>query len=236
MKNYLSFGAGVNSVALYLLMQDLGIQFEAVFVDHGGDWPETYEYVEYFVATGRPVTVLTPDYQGCKTLLQFCKKNRMTPNMWQRWCTQHFKVAPVLKYCTGPGFQHIGIAAEEAKRAKISIKNGIENRFLLIENDIDRDGCVDIIKKHGLNVPIKSGCYICPFQRASQWRQLRREHPDLFCIASKIEEQQNEARAEKGKGPHWVRKGGSLSSFINDKQTVLPGLENLEYPPCQCGL
>ena len=79
MKNYLSFGAGVNSVALYLLMQDLGIQFEAVFVDHGGDWPETYEYVEYFVATGRPVTVLTPDYQGCKTLLQFCKKKQNDP-------------------------------------------------------------------------------------------------------------------------------------------------------------
>jgi 3'-phosphoadenosine 5'-phosphosulfate sulfotransferase (PAPS reductase)/FAD synthetase len=27
---------------------DEGIDFEAVFVDHGGDWPETYEYVEMF--------------------------------------------------------------------------------------------------------------------------------------------------------------------------------------------
>lgn len=35
MKNYLSFGGGVNSVALYLLMEDMGIEFEAVFVNHG---------------------------------------------------------------------------------------------------------------------------------------------------------------------------------------------------------
>jgi len=60
MKNYLSMGFGVNSVALYLLMQDLGMEFEAVFVNHGGDWPETYEYADYFIGTGRPVTVLKP--------------------------------------------------------------------------------------------------------------------------------------------------------------------------------
>lgn len=52
MKNYLSFGGGVNSVAMYLIMLDDGMipgdstnGFEAVYVDHGGDWPETLEYV-----------------------------------------------------------------------------------------------------------------------------------------------------------------------------------------------
>ena len=31
MKHYLSFGGGVNSVALYLLMKKLNMDFEAVF-------------------------------------------------------------------------------------------------------------------------------------------------------------------------------------------------------------
>jgi len=48
MKNYLSFGGGVNSVALYLYLLDQKVEFEAVFVDHGTDWPETYDYVEMF--------------------------------------------------------------------------------------------------------------------------------------------------------------------------------------------
>lgn len=37
MKNYLSFGGGVNSTALYLLMQEMEIDFEAVYIDHGAD-------------------------------------------------------------------------------------------------------------------------------------------------------------------------------------------------------
>ena len=56
MRNYLSMGFGVNSVALYLLMQDLEIEFEAIFIDHGGDYLETYEYAKYFISTGRPNT------------------------------------------------------------------------------------------------------------------------------------------------------------------------------------
>jgi 3'-phosphoadenosine 5'-phosphosulfate sulfotransferase (PAPS reductase)/FAD synthetase len=45
-RRYLSFGGGVNSTALLLLMADEGMEFETVFVNHGGDYPETYAYVE----------------------------------------------------------------------------------------------------------------------------------------------------------------------------------------------
>ena len=48
-KNYLSFGGGVNSVALMLWLIEHDIEFEAVFADHGGDYPETYEYVDMLV-------------------------------------------------------------------------------------------------------------------------------------------------------------------------------------------
>lgn len=40
-KRYLSYGGGVNSTALLLLMHDEGLDFEAVFVDHGTDYPQT---------------------------------------------------------------------------------------------------------------------------------------------------------------------------------------------------
>jgi len=41
MRKYLSHGVGVNSTALMLLLEDEGVEFESVFVDHGGDYPET---------------------------------------------------------------------------------------------------------------------------------------------------------------------------------------------------
>ena len=57
MRNYLSFGGGVNSVALYLYLRDMGTEFEAVFVDHGGDYPGTYDYVKMF-SEKYPLTIL----------------------------------------------------------------------------------------------------------------------------------------------------------------------------------
>jgi hypothetical protein len=239
MRNYLSFGGGVNSVALYLLMQDLGVEFEAVFVDHGGDWPETYAYVDYFIATGRPITVLKPDVEGCDTLLAYCDKYKMLPNRMQRWCTDKFKVRVVYRYVETPCFMHLGIDSGETRRATLNSNKGVENRYLLIEHGIDRDGCKKLITGQGLKMPMKSGCYFCPFQRVAQWRSLRKIHPELFCIVQRLEKEGNEKRHGNGLEP-WniLGPGRELAKVIGgrDKQAALPGMEHMEYPPCQCGL
>ena len=46
MRRYLSFGGGVNSTALYILLEQEGMEFEAVFAHHGADWPETYGHIQ----------------------------------------------------------------------------------------------------------------------------------------------------------------------------------------------
>ena len=240
MRNYLSFGGGVNSVALYLLMEGLGLDFEAVFVNHGGDWPETYEYVDYFIATGRPVTVLKPEVKTVEkisfdSIIEYMKFRKITPSRISRMCTDRFKIVPVYKYVAKPCFMHIGYAADEAERATINTKKGVENRYLLIEHEITRLGCVEMIEAAGLKVPMKSGCYICPFQGLLQYKELRAKHPDLFCNALKIEEQQNKRVTKEGRRwkPYYLC-GVPLGKI--DKQLILPTLEKMEYPPCQCGL
>jgi hypothetical protein len=132
---------------------------------------------------------------------------------------------------------HLGIDAGESKRVKLSSKGGYENRYLLIENEVDRAGCVKIIEEHGLRIPMKSGCWFCPFQRRSQWRMLRKSHPSLFCAAQALEKNENECREERGKKPFFtLGEKTPLGKLINDKQAMLPGLQEFEYPPCQCGL
>lgn len=64
LKHFLSFSGEINSVALYLYLTDLGIDFEAIFANHGGDYPHTYDYVSYFNTELKkrgliPVTVLS---------------------------------------------------------------------------------------------------------------------------------------------------------------------------------
>jgi len=259
MKNYLSFGSGVNSVAMYLMLMDQGMVpgdpdkgFEAVFVDHGTDWPETYEYVEMFKKQ-YPLTVLVPKQKGSRpkrchdiifeNLYDYAWALEMTPSRVQRWCTHRFKSLTLNNYHQKPCFVFIGYDYGERHRAKISSKDGNEYRWPLIENEIDRAGCVDIIKNHGLPVPMKSGCYICPFQRVGQLRQLRREHPKLFCKLEQLENRHNYWRVVYGTSETWPWVGDPYYSFGKPVREVAErgkGQSKLwkedEYPPCECML
>ena len=144
---YLSHGGGVNSWALYLYLIEQGevpgVDFEAIFVNHGTDWPETYEYMDMMIAKGYPVTVIRPEHDGCKTVYDFCQKWAIIPNRrpGSRWCTQHFKVLPLITYRQTPCIELIGFDSAEAKRVKGVIeRDGAMPDFPLIAAGIDRGG------------------------------------------------------------------------------------------------
>ena len=159
----------------------------------------------------------------------------MIPSRRQRWCTDKFKVRVINQYIKKPCFSLIGFSVEEAHRAKISTENGVENRFPLLELEINRDECKKNIKDYGLPVPIKSGCWFCPFQRIGQWKKLRREHPDLFCKAQQLEENEIQARKKIGKGPLFLAsKTKQLGEVVNENQSKF--WQKDEYPPCECML
>lgn len=235
MKTYLSYGGGVNSTACIILWAQGYIDCdEIIYVDHGGDWPETRQYVK-MMAQRFPITILIPKVQGFSSLYEYARHYNMIPSRRQRWCTDKFKVRVINDYIERPCFSLIGFSLDEEHRAKISSKNGVENRFPLLELEIDRAGCKQVIKDYGLPVPMKSGCYFCPFQRIKQWKKLRRVHPELFCNAQELEENEIRARKKIGKGPLLLAsKTKRLAEVINEKQRKLWQAD--EYPPCQCML
>jgi len=239
MRNYLSFGGGVNSVALYLHLVNQGVDFEAVFVDHGTDWPETYEYLDMFqdfiAKRGWPsITVLRPFVQTQDNLYDFCWQQKSIPSFMHRWCTDKFKIRCLHKYFKKPGVEMLGIDFGEIKRAKIQCRDGFECRYPLIEAEIDRPACKALIKSYGLNPPMKSGCYICPFQKRSQWIELRRKHPCLFQKAVDLEQRNIDYRLSVGKKPMYLSQSykSPLPEVVNERQNMLWVEE--EYPPCVC--
>ena len=178
---YLSYGAGVLSTALMLLLEDMGFEFETVFVDTGCEHPETYEYLNYLRSLGYEITILKPNVQGFDNLYEYCKHYRAIPGNNIRWCTDKFKIRPLRKYIQTPAVLFIGIAYDEKHRAyNKPIKNGIVNSYPLIDYRITRKQCVEIIRKHGLKVPRKSGCWLCPFARKEEVRQLYLKHRELY--------------------------------------------------------
>jgi hypothetical protein len=237
MKKYLSYGGGVNSVAMMLYLIDHGEKFEAVMSDTGCEYPETYLYLEMFQIWLRfhghkPITVLTPSVEGYNNLFKYCFDKCLIPSRKFKWCTDKFKQKGQREYFKKPCFVYIGIDAGEAHRAKI-VGGDIEQRYPLIENNINRDGCKDIIKAHGLPIPRKSACYICYNAGPGELKQLRTTHPDLFCHIRQLETRCNEKRAKSGKKPIYL-KDKPIDAVVEENQ--IPIFKQDEYPPCQCGL
>ena len=193
MNHYLSYGGGVNSTALMLLLIDQGIEFESVFIDHETDYPETYEYVAYLKEKGYKITELKPSvsWKGhWSSVYDYFFHHKSIPLIVYRICTDKFKVQTFNKHIEKPCIVYIGYDYDEVKRAnkqKGHARKGIEYQYPLIEKLVTRKGCEQIILDHGLKVPPKSGCYICPFQKKSEWRRLEVEHPELFQKALELE-------------------------------------------------
>ncbi len=196
-----SYGGGVNSTALVVMLALEGWHGPIVFSDTGAEWPETMEYValfgEWLAERGLELTVLGPEWRRGKeqmTLIDYCEHYQVTPFPGARWCTSKWKVEPLHRWCEANGYDPddmlIGISADEWHRQQ-------DKDRPLVDRGIDRDGCARIIVEAGLPVPRKSGCWICPFQRDSMWRELHRMHPDLFERAARLEELSSERRGEQ---------------------------------------
>lgn len=187
---YLSFGGGVDSTALMLLLLDDCVNFEAIFVNHGGDMPETYEYVDYLRAEGYEITEIKPDvsWKGhFSDIYDYFFFHKSIPLVGFRICTDKFKIRPFNKYVKKPCVVYIGFDALEKKRVRKRPVKGITYEYPLIENGLTRSDCKNLIRKHVLKIPIRSGCYFCPFQTKKEWKKLMVTHPDLFKKAVALE-------------------------------------------------
>jgi len=243
----LSFGAGVNSTALAILLINGGWKGEIVFSDTGCEWPDTYCFMTYFEnewlrPRGFQIVGLKGmpwhrkgkhlEIMGC-SLIEYCEAAHVIPLAAMRWCTSEWKVRPLQRYQDGQTTM-LGIAADEAHRQGDAIRP-------LVEWGIGRQDCVDIIAAEGLPIPRKSGCYICTFQGNTQWRELWERHPKLFDRAMRLEEGtagSKSARWNTTLDPH-----GKITLRMRklsyESQMVLPEIDMdalLAYRPCVCGI
>ena len=201
-RHVLSFGGGVNSVALMILLLSEGLPFdEAVFADTGGEVPETYEYLSvarsYLESHGVPLTVVR---KRGDSLYDTAWRRRVFPSAIWRWSTRDFKVTPIHRHYREGGDhvnQYLAIAYDEINRVKDSRVPYVTHLFPLVDRRITRAGCVAIIEEAGLPVPERSSCYFCPFNSADRWRWIHDNHPNLFDRAVALEENSKHFPAQR---------------------------------------
>jgi len=203
-----SYGGGVNSTAMivYLVKNKFPLDY-VVFSDTGDEMPETYDYLpimERFL-TRRKIPFKIVQCRKKESLSDKCLRRKVIPSQIWRWCTRDFKVIPIHAFyrtLKSHVYQYMGIDYGEFLRMKPSHVEYVTNLYPLVDHKIGREQCIKIIKKARLPIPVKSGCYFCPFNNLERWKEIYQNHPDLYKFSINIEENgkhmPNQTLAPKG--------------------------------------
>jgi hypothetical protein len=228
-------GGGVNTTALLILIAEKQMPCDqVVFADTGSERPETYEYLEKhikpFCAEKNLPFVTVRSH--LPTLEEYCLEKRQTPNRMHRWCTHKWKIRPIYVAVPRPCTFYMGIAYDEIHRVHEARERGfgkvLFNQYPLIDWKMSRADCIRAIEAYGWPVPIKSGCFFCPFTRLIQWEDLYRKYPELYERAMKIEQGDkmypkftltgNGVPLDKLRG-RWGHGDKTLDDFLDDSCT-----------------
>lgn len=234
-----SYGGGTNSKAMLIKMVDLGDRpYAILFADTGAEKPGTYADIKSFSAwlesKGFPAIITVSE---AVTLEDDCLKRKALPSVAYgfKTCSQRWKARPQERWIKqqtaaqelwnsgGKVTKIIGIDAGEEQRAKKYDDPKYDQIYPLVDWGIDRDDCIDIIKRAGLPLPGKSSCFFCPNMRKTEIMQLKVENPDLAERAITLEKNM-EARTIKGLGRTWAW-GDLLSTddmFPDDYTKIMP--------------
>jgi len=188
-KTFINIGLGVNSTAILALIKLGRLKFDnpyAVFADVGAEKPETYEYLKYLKKVS-PLKIIvvkaTNEKKG--NLYQYCKKSKILPQRFMRWCTHRWKRSPLEKFRKSKLKEDeqfkivIGIAYDEKHRATRWMSDE-HSSFPLIDLKMSRRDCINVIKEVGWKVPVKSGCWFCPFAPLEEFAQLKKNNRELY--------------------------------------------------------
>ncbi|MTJ93578.1 MAG: hypothetical protein F8N36_12040 [Desulfovibrio sp.] len=112
----------------------------------------------------------------------------------------------------------IGYDADPRDRCRAGKSHGKDspgcvNWYPLIEWEINREACSDIIAAAGLPVPPKSSCVFCPSMQKAEIDELARTEPDNFGLAIAVEDGAVERGLESVKG---LGRGFSWRSYASE--------------------
>ena len=214
---WLSYGGGVNSTALAILMVRGKLPqydpWRILFSDTGEEKPETYAYIRdhfepWLAMHGKTLEKVRPK----ESVLARWERLKVTGSRLVRTCSVEGKIRPQERYrkAEGGGIALLGIDASEAHRMPNEVRP-------LVDLNIDRDECDLIIAAEGLPNPGKSGCWMCPFMRVGEIVKLAKLNPCGFERIERLEAVATETHGTDPNGQARTQWGDKPASYWRDR-------------------
>tara|TARA_B100001540_G_scaffold9868_1_gene8672 strand:+ start:9327 stop:10133 length:807 start_codon:yes stop_codon:yes gene_type:complete len=212
----ISLGAGVQSSAMALMSAkgELPPVDHAIFADTGAEPRRVYDYLLFLQdELPFPIHVVKHKEGLTKGLEDAAKEGKRVANpplytdsdgevgILNRQCTLDYKINPIKKkvrellglkkgqhakdvHCT----QWIGISLDEIQRMKLSMVKYITHVFPLVDKRMNRNDCLQWMKKNNYPEPPRSACVYCPYHSDNEWRLLRDNDPEGWQEAIRMDE------------------------------------------------
>ena len=251
-----AYGGGTNSVAMLCGFRERNIKPDLiVFADTGGELPHTYDHIKMMSQKtiewwGIPIEIVHKTYQKQQTTLETdCLRNKTLPSLayGRKACSMKYKIDPqkkyMIKWMDAKGLTEVissvGYDAGEGHRAhNIEAKSYGKGRvetmwYPLIQWMWRRPDCVAAIKRHGLPRVGKSSCFFCPSMKLGEIVRLRKDYPDYFERAIKLEQNMNvKGRIE---GLHFGVKWSDIVAADDEQMKMFEWLDENDPAKVPCG-
>jgi 3'-phosphoadenosine 5'-phosphosulfate sulfotransferase (PAPS reductase)/FAD synthetase len=178
------------------------IDFEWVCTPTGNESPAWFAHMRKMRELIGPIKPIM--LQG--GLAGLIEKYNSLPSWRQRWCTRQLKIEPFEAFLltAGPATFYVGLRADEEEREGGSyraVPNAIM-RFPLREANMTLADVRCFLAKEGIEIPKRTDCMLCFFQRLIEWWELWKTYPEAYEQGEKWEEQTGSTFRSPGRDKH----------------------------------
>lgn len=184
-----AISGGKDSVAMAMLLTEKYPKREFIWVctPTGNEPPEWFAHMQKLRRRIGPIVPLMHP-GGLDGLI---KEWNALPNWRQRWCTRVLKIEPFAAFLmkNSPAKFYVGLRADEAAREGGDYQEvpDVEMVFPLRDAGMGLNEVLAFNRKRGVEIPKRTDCMLCFFQRLIEWYELWRDNPEAFAEGEQYE-------------------------------------------------
>jgi PP-loop superfamily ATP-utilizing enzyme len=172
-----AFSGGKDSTALALALKERGENVEGLlFTPTGDEYDDVGAHVERAARfIGAPLI-----FPEAPTLYELIEDYNALPNHRMRWCTRKIKIEPCERWLHAhPGTTlAVGLRADEETRVGAIYKAPVNYVTPMRDWGWDIEDVWDYLEDFDVEIPSRTDCKLCFWQRLEDWRSLWEYYPE----------------------------------------------------------